>query len=77
MKFKAILFFMIFFGLIVFAYYQYEIFIKYIPVHRIAQLIIVLITIFTMFFPEIIKKLRDGEDYEDIKSYIIEKYKKK
>jgi hypothetical protein len=77
MKIKAILFFAVFFGLIVFAYYQYESFIYYFPVHRIAQLIIILITVFTLFFPEIIKKLRNGEDYEEIKTYMIEKYKKK
>jgi hypothetical protein len=30
-----------------------------------------------IFFPHIVKKLRDGEDMENIKSFIIEKYKKK
>lgn len=77
MKLKAIIFFAVFFGLVIFAYYNYELFTRYIPVHIVAKSIIVLITVFTLFFPEIIKKLRSGEDYEEIKTYIIEKYKKK
>jgi hypothetical protein len=36
-----------------------------------------LIGICGIFFPQIMKKLREGEDMENIKSFIIEKYKKK
>jgi hypothetical protein len=36
-----------------------------------------LIGICGIFFPQLIRKIKDGEDIEDIKSFIIEKYKKK
>jgi hypothetical protein len=37
----------------------------------------VLIGLCSFFFPHVISKLKEGEDIEDIKEYIIEKYKKK
>jgi len=77
MNIKALLFFAFFFGIVIFAYFYYDIFTKYIPIHYIANLIVVSIAIITLFFPDIIKKLRSGDDVDEIKSYIIEKYKKK
>ena len=77
MNIKPILFFVFFFAIIIFAYYYYDLFTKYVPIHYFAQIIIVLITIFTLFFPDILKKIKQGDDMDDIKSYVIQKYKKK
>jgi len=77
MSYKSILFFMVLFGIIVFGYFSYETFTRYFPIHLLIKLFIVIIGICGIFFPNIIKKLREGEDMEDIKSFIIDKYKRK
>jgi hypothetical protein len=77
MSYKSILFFISLFGIILFGYFYYDIFIKYFPINIIIKLFILVIGICGIFFPQIIKKLREGEDMENIKSFIIEKYKKK
>ena len=77
MSYKSILFFISLFGIILFGYFYYDIFIKYFPINIIIKLFILVIGICGIFFPHIIKKLREGEDMENIKSFIIEKYKKK
>jgi flagellar motor component MotA len=77
MSIKSIIFFSVIFGFIIFGYFYYERFLQIFPIHIIIKLFIVIIGIFAIFFPQIIKKLRDGEDMEEIKEFIIEKYKKK
>jgi len=77
MSYKSIIFFAVLFGIIIFGYFYYETFTRYFPIHLLIKLFIVIIGIIGIFFPNIIKKLRDGEDIEDIKSFIIDKYKRK
>ena len=77
MSYKSILFFVFLFGIILFGYFYYEIFIKYFPINIFIKIFLLCIGICGIFFPQIIKKLREGEDIENIKSFIIEKYKKK
>ncbi len=77
MSYKSILFFIFLFGIIIFGYFYYETFTKYFPINIFIKMFILFIGICGIFFPQIIKKLREGEDMENIKSFIIEKYKKK
>ena len=77
MSYKSIIFFVLLFGIIIFGYYYYELFSKYFPINIVIKLFLLLIGICGIFFPQIMKKLREGEDMENIKSFIIEKYKKK
>ena len=77
MSYKSIIFFIVLFGIIIFGYFSYETFTRYFPIHILIKLFIVIIGICGIFFPNIIKKLREGEDMEDIKSFIIDKYKRK
>jgi RsiW-degrading membrane proteinase PrsW (M82 family) len=77
MSYKSIIFFIFLFGIIVFGYFYYELFIKYFPINVIIKVFLLLIGVCGIFFPQVIKKIKDGEDMEDIKSFIIEKYKKK
>jgi hypothetical protein len=74
---KSIIFFIIIFSIIIFGYFYYETFSYYFPISNFIKVFILFIGITAFFFPEIIKKWRDGEDVEDIKNYIIEKYQKK
>jgi hypothetical protein len=74
---KSIIFFIIIFSIIIFGYFYYETFSYYFPISNFIKVFILFIGITAFFFPQIIKKLRDGEDVEDIKNYIIEKYQKK
>jgi hypothetical protein len=77
MSYKSILFFILLFGIILFGYFYYDLFIKYIPINIFIKIFILFIGICGIFFPHIIKKWKEGEDIENIKSFIIEKYKKK
>jgi hypothetical protein len=77
MSYKSILFFIFLFGIILFGYFYYDIFIKYFPINILIKVFLLVIGVCGIFFPQIIKKLREGEDMENIKSFIIEKYKKK
>jgi hypothetical protein len=77
MSYKSILFFTILFGIILFGYFYYDIFIKYFPINIVIKVVILIFGLSALFFPTIIKKYKDGENFENIKKYIIEKYKKK
>ena len=74
---KAYIFFFIIFSIIIFAYFNYDIFLKYCPINNLIKLSIVIIGVLSFFAPGVIKKLKEGDDINDIKKYIIEKYKKK
>ena len=76
-SYKSIIFFSFLFGFIIFGYLYYDTFIRYFPINIPIQFFILIIGICSIFFPTIIKKLRDGDDIENIKEYIIKTYKKK
>jgi hypothetical protein len=77
MSYKSILFFIIVFGIISFGYFYYQTFLKYFPIHLLINFFVLIFGLLSLFFPHIIKKLRCGDDIEDIKEFIIYKYKKK
>lgn len=77
MSIKSILFFIFLFGFIIFGYFYYDIFIKYFPIHILINLFVVIIGICGLFFPQIVKKMKRGDDFEEIKNFVIQKYKKK
>ena len=77
MSIKSILFFSVIFGFIIFGYFYHERFLQIFPIHIIIKLFIVIIGVFSIYFPQIIKKLRNGDDIDEIKTFIIKKYKKK
>lgn len=77
MSYKSTIFFIIIFGIIIFGYFYYDTFITYFPINMCIKFFIVIIGVFGIFFPHIIKKLRDGDDMDNIKDFIIQKYKKK
>ena len=77
MSIKSILFFSVIFGFIIFGYFYYERFLQIFPIHIIIKLFIVIIGVFSILFPQIIKKIRNGDDRDEIKTFIIKKYKKK
>ena len=74
---KSIIFFAIIFGIILFGYFNYELFSRYFPINIGIKLFMVGIGIIGFFIPQIISKLKAGDDYANIKEFIIEKYKKK
>lgn len=77
MSIKSIIFFIILFGIIIFGYFYYETFLKYFPINILINFFVVIIGICSIFCPQLIKKIISGHDLDDIKEYIIEKYKKK
>jgi len=77
MSYKSILFFLVLFGIILFGYFYYDTFLKYFPINSFIKIFILIIGLFGIFFPHIISKFKEGEDIENIKEYIIEKYKRK
>jgi hypothetical protein len=77
MNYKPIIFFILLFCIILYCYFNYETFIYYVPLPIIINSIIVIIGVSSFFFPHIIKMWKEGEDIENIKEFIIEKYKKK
>ena len=77
MSYKPIIFFIILFLIILVIYFYYDSFLRYFPIHIIINFFILVIGLLGFFFPEIIKMFRSGVDLENIKEYIIDKYKKK
>jgi hypothetical protein len=77
MSIKSILFFTLLFGFILFGFFYYETFTKYFPIHIGIKFFILILAICGIFFPHIMKKLKDGDDVDDIKKFIINKYQKK
>lgn len=77
MSYKSILFFIILFGIILFGYFYYDIFLQYFPINTLIKLFILIIGLCGIFVPQLISKIKEGEDIENIKKYIIEKYKRK
>lgn len=75
-SYKSIIFFMFLFAFITFGYFYYDIFTRYFPINSVIKYFIMFIGICGIFFPHIIKKLREGDDTEDIKAFIIKKYSK-
>jgi len=77
MSIKSILFFGLLFIFVLFGYFYYDIFTKYFPIHILINLFVIVIGIFGVFFPEIIRKLNTGYDFNEIKDFVIHKYSKK
>ena len=77
MNYKPIIFFVILFCIIVFVYFNYDAFLRYFPIHIAVKFFILILGLLGFFFPELIKMFRSGEDFKNIKDYIIEKYKRK
>jgi len=74
---KPFIFFGIIFAIILVGYFNYNLFIQYIPIGNFIKFFVLILGIGALFFPQIISKLKSGEDYENIKEFIIEKYTKK
>lgn len=74
---KPYIFFGIIFAIILVGYFNYDLFIQYIPLGNFIKFFVLILGIGALFFPQIISKLKSGEDYENIKEFIIEKYSKK
>jgi hypothetical protein len=77
MSIKSILFFALLFGIVIFGYFYYDTFLKYFPINIAINLFVVIVGILGIFFPQIIKKMNNGDDYDEIKDFIINKYSKK
>ena len=77
MNIKPVIFFIILFGILLFGYFQYNVFIQYFPINILISSILLIIGVLTVFFPDIMRKFKEGEDFENIKEFIIDKYKKK
>lgn len=77
MSIKSIIFFTILFGIIIFGYFYYDYFLKVFPINIVINIFVIGIGLVALFFPQIMKKIKSGDDIDDIKNYIIEKYKRK
>jgi hypothetical protein len=77
MSYKPIIFFLIIFILIIYCYFNYDKVIYYLPFPILINSILILIGLVGFFFPTVIQMWKDGEDYNKIKEFIIEKYSKK
>ncbi len=77
MNIKPVIFFIILFGILIFGYFQYNTFIQYFPIHILISSVLLIVGILTVFFPDVMQKFKEGEDCENIKEFIIEKYKRK
>jgi predicted ABC-type exoprotein transport system permease subunit len=62
MSYKSIFFFIIIFGIIIFGYFHYDKFLKYFPIHILINVVVVLIGLCTLFFPNIIQKMKNGDE---------------
>jgi hypothetical protein len=76
-SYKSIFFFTILFAILLFGYFNYELFNRYIPVNTTIKIFLLIIGICGIFFPDIIKMLREGYDMKDIQYFIVQKYGKK
>lgn len=77
MNIKPFIFFGIIFLFILYGFFYYDNFIKYFPIHIIIKIFVLLLGLLAMFVPHIIKKFRDGDNIDEIKLFIINKYGKK
>ena len=77
MSHKAIFFFIILFGIILFGYFQFELFQKYFPINYLIKFIIGIVALLAIFFPHFINKWKEADNMEEVKEFLIDKYKKK
>jgi predicted ABC-type exoprotein transport system permease subunit len=77
MSYKSILFFLLLFGFLIFGYFYYDIFLKIFPISNFIKFFILVLGLISIFVPNIITKIKEGEDFANIKEFIIKKYKKK
>jgi len=74
---KPILFFLVLFGIIVYGYFQYDTFTKYIPIPNFIKIFILIIGLAAIFFPHFMNKVKESDTMEEIKEFLVEKYGKK
>lgn len=77
MSYKSILFFIVLFGFLIFGYFCYDKFLKIFPINIYINFFVVIIGVGAFLFPDIISKLKAGDDWTDIKKHVIEKYRKR
>lgn len=77
MNYKGILFFTVIFIFLFYIYFQYDKITQYFPFENYIKFIVLIIGIIGIFMPQIISMVRDGKTNEEIKKFMIDKYKKK
>lgn len=77
MNYKPFIFFGIIFILIIYCYFNSDKIFQYIPIPMYINYILIIVGLCGFFFPAVMDMWREGEDYDKIKEFIIEKYKKK
>ena len=76
MNIKAILFFSIIFFILFYLYFSYNS-LNFFPFESSIKFIVLIIGIIGIMFPNILNMIKDGDDNNSIKKYIINKYKNK
>ena len=76
MNIKAIVFFLILFIILFYLYFSYNS-MNYFPLENSIKFIVLIIGIIGIMFPNIIELVKEGKDNDDIKKYILKKYKQK
>jgi hypothetical protein len=74
MSIKPFIFFGIIFAIILYGYFNYDSFLTYFPIHILIKCIVLVLGIGAIFAPQIINKLKNGDNIDDIKSFMIKKY---
>jgi hypothetical protein len=76
MNIKAILFFSTIFFILFYLYFSYNS-LTFFPFESSIKFIVLILGIIGIMFPNIINMIKEGEDNNSIKKYIINKYKNK
>lgn len=77
MSYKSVGFFIFLFSILILIFFNYDYIVSIIPITKYINFIVVIIGICGIFFPHLISKLKKGDDFEEIKEFLIEKYRKK
>jgi RsiW-degrading membrane proteinase PrsW (M82 family) len=71
MNIKPIIFFIIIFGIILWGYFSYDTFSKYVPIHIIIKVVLFGVALIAMFIPQMVDKFKEGKDMNDIKKFMV------
>ncbi len=74
MSYRSIIFFVILFAILLTIYFFYDTFIKICPIHIGIQWFVLALGIGGIIFPHVFDMIKSGEDWTDIKEFMIEKY---
>ncbi len=77
MSWKSILFFLIVFGILIFGYYCYDTFLYYFPIHWVFKFFFAIAGLLAILFPMVIQKIKAGYNMDDVKNFMIKKYKRR